>query len=56
MDESRSQIHEFLNHGIDAAAFGWMSNGTLFTEQANETDPAQDVVAIGGKAHDEVIR
>ena len=54
-NESCSQVHKFLDHSFDTTAFGRMPNGALFAQQTHQADPAQDVVAVGAEAHDEIV-
>ncbi len=54
-DQTRSAVHQFLNHCFQAATLGGVTDGADRASQANQADPTQHVIANGRQAHDQVV-
>ena len=51
-DQSRRQVHEFLDDGFQTASFGAMAHGADIAGEADESNPSQDIVAERRQRHD----
>ena len=55
LDDAGRHVHEFLHHGPEASAFRLVPDRRILAEEADEPDPAQNVVGERRARHDEVV-